>query len=850
MKAAPWVLAVAAAALIGGSASAQQKRVYIACDDHTDYMWTADEVAYQNAFLGMLDWYIALADVTLGLPPDIQSRFACDGSYWLWTYQQHRTPAEFQRLIDRIKSGHISAPMTSLVSCYGAQPVEAVLRGMYYAGRLEREHGIRFRMAVAMENQTMPWGLASLFAGAGALYTWKGICNCASKVNDAWDREHDIYRWVGPDGKSILTKWNSMLNGANSMGHYAEARFPTNIVNYVTTNTAFQARYPYNVIGCFGKGADDLATVSFEFPVTAFEMTSPSRRVIVSNEQDFFEDFEATHGANLPSVAYSYGNEWDLYSASMAEVSGGVKRAVERLRGAEAMATMVSLIVPGVFAGLDPWRDLAYRNLGLYWEHDWTADGPISKAARAAWQRGLAAGIQEYLNRLETDAVAALGALITSKPGTARFWVFNQLGWPRTDYADLPVPFLIPLEVVDVTTGATVPSQYVIQDGVTMLRVHAENVPPVGYKVYELRLPTGAQFGPAGQFNGNVLENGVYRLTVAERGAITSFVDQTQGDREFAKSVNGLMVNDMGPSGGSLTLESVGPVSITVRADAPSPLQHSTWITLFRDSRRIDVKNRIHQNFSATMTQAFSFNLNSPDVRHEEVGAIARARFHTQGGNYATKSARYDWLTLNHFAQMSGSDGAGVNLSNLEPSFFRLGNSTVDILDTATPQIRVLIGGQVDGPNLGIQNQGGDSQFTQHYALGTFAQPDPVTSMRMSLEHQNPLRAGAVVGFAPILPANTYSVFSTSNPRTILWALKPSEEGIPAGGVIARFWNVDGTPQSTTVQLAAPFTVNWAARTTHLETNEAGVPVSPAGAHLNLGPQEIQTVRLMPQSFP
>ncbi|SFE09554.1 alpha-mannosidase, partial [Nitrosomonas sp. Nm166] len=28
-----------------------QKRIYLAPDDHTDYMWTADEAEYEDAFL-------------------------------------------------------------------------------------------------------------------------------------------------------------------------------------------------------------------------------------------------------------------------------------------------------------------------------------------------------------------------------------------------------------------------------------------------------------------------------------------------------------------------------------------------------------------------------------------------------------------------------------------------------------------------------------------------------------------------------------------------------------------------------------------------------------------------------
>ena len=75
-------------------------------------------------------------------------------------------------------------------------------------------------------------------------------------------------------------------------------------------------------------------------------MSNEQRQVIVSNELDFFEDFEKTHGATLESETVTYGNEWDLYSASMSETSARAKRAVEKLRSAELLAALVSLKYP------------------------------------------------------------------------------------------------------------------------------------------------------------------------------------------------------------------------------------------------------------------------------------------------------------------------------------------------------------------------------------------------------------------------------------------------------------------------------------------------------------------------
>ena len=193
------IIAAAIACFLGTPSHAQPKRIYLANDDHTDFMWTADADTYAKVFVEMLDWHMKLADETATNAPAYRKRFNADGSYWLWNYQQKKTPAEFARLIGRIKDGTISAPLNTVVSCYGGQPAESVLRGMYYAGRLERRYGLRFPIATAMEDQTLPLGLASPFAGSGARYSWRGICNCATRMNKKELGEPRAKSIGGPD---------------------------------------------------------------------------------------------------------------------------------------------------------------------------------------------------------------------------------------------------------------------------------------------------------------------------------------------------------------------------------------------------------------------------------------------------------------------------------------------------------------------------------------------------------------------------------------------------------------------------------------------------------------------------
>jgi len=133
-------LFVSSFGLVSGAPAAEvesPKRIYLAPDDHTDYLWSLDEAGYRQALVEMVDYYLHQIDATATNPPPFQGRWNCDGSFWLWTYEKHKTSAEFNRLIERVRDRHISAPLTTLVSCYGGQPTEAVLRGMYYAGSLD-----------------------------------------------------------------------------------------------------------------------------------------------------------------------------------------------------------------------------------------------------------------------------------------------------------------------------------------------------------------------------------------------------------------------------------------------------------------------------------------------------------------------------------------------------------------------------------------------------------------------------------------------------------------------------------------------------------------------------------------
>jgi alpha-mannosidase len=134
-----------------------------------------------------------------------------------------------------------------------------------------------------------------------------------------------------------------------------------------------------------------------------------------------------------------------------------------------------------------------------------------------------------------------------------------------------------------------------------------------------------------------------------------------------------------------------------------------------------------------------------------------------------------------------------VTLSSADCCFFRLGESTPGRLDTETPRLRVLAGGQVDGPGLGIPGQDGDERFLQRFALRAHGRYDEAAAMRFALEHQNPPVAAWVGDGGEDLPPDAFSLVRLADPDVLLWALKPAEDD-PASGVVARLWNLGSKP--------------------------------------------------------
>jgi alpha-mannosidase len=469
----------------------------------------------------------------------------------------------------------------------------------------------------------------------------------------------------------------------------------------------------------------------------------------------------------------------------------------------------------------------------------------VTEPERANWQRRIAAALTGYVDLLFERARARVGGLVATVPGTERHLVFNPLSWTRTDVADLAVTTPAPRHVVDVTTGIEVPSQAVVVDGQPRVRIRASGVPSLGYRVYEVRPGAGATFPPAATVAGATLDNGLYAVTLGARGQITGVVDHKDGDRQLVEAGRALL--DLGDGAGTVALEGAGPVSATLRVVSGGAPPHESRVTLHAGLDRIEYEGLLTGNFGGMVAYDSRFAFAAPVTRHEEVGMIARAARKAAGGDYADRNTRTDWLTFNHYVDV-GETTRGAVLSAADSPFFRLGASTPTTLDAGASRIAAVVGMQVDGPGLGVADQGGDDRFPGRFALRTRGTWDPVLAMRFALEHQNPLVAAPVTGRAGApLPATTWSLLQVGSPDVAVWAVKPAEDGI-AQGLVVRLWNLAHAPRGVTLHMPSTFSIAAAMRTSHIETDLEPEPLIGGTLVTTLVGQELRTWRIVPDT--
>ena len=732
---------------------------------------------YRAAFLRMLDYYMAQAEATAGNPPDSRGRFNCDGSLWVWEYE-HNTIAGRVRSASSATCATAPSRCRSTPRCCSTarcRPRPCCAACTTRAGS-SGARACASRWSWRWRTRRCPAGVASLWAGAGAQYSWSGICGCATQT-DAGNRPREIYHFAGPDGAVGVHEVEHAAHGSQQPRRLRRGARPARA--RWTTSTPTPTFLAALAVGRCRPRSATAGTTCRPPPTRSStprcSMSNANRRVIVSNEIDFFEDFlaDSRQRRSRPSPG-SFGNEWDLLHRLDGRGDRRVqaqRREAAHRRGAGDRRVAAR---PGVH---DRARGGARQRVHglravLRARLDRRRPGRAQRARAQFAARPARATSRATSTALHADALArARRAASRSPPASSATWCSTRC---RGRAPTSPT--------CDVAHAAAAArgrrrhraprcrARWCTVGGRPRVRILAQRR-AVG------RLPRlrgarrrGRELPAVGDRDAAHARQRHLRASRSARaGSITSLVDHKTATASWSTPRRRRSTTSA-PARGTVTLESSGPVSTTLRVVAGGTPAHETRVTLYARRRPRRHRGPRHPELREQRRRTpRSFALPGATMRHEEVGMIARVARAAAGRRLRRRERAHRLPDASTTSSTCRRPARGVTVSNWDSPFFQAGNSTHELRSTAsTPRDRAPWSAcRWTARRSASPNQGGDTPLPR--TASRCAPTAPTTrrrrcASRSSTRTRWSRRASPAAPPAP-LPATTWSLLALAVAR-------------------------------------------------------------------------------------
>jgi hypothetical protein len=869
--------------------------------------WTLFIVPHIHVDVGYSDYQAKVAAIqsrTIDEAMDMTAkhpnfRFSLDGEWDLQQFLQTRSLAQQQRAIAAIQQDQLLIPAQYANLLTGIPTAETLIRSLYPSANFSRIHNTPFDYANITDVPSYSWSYASILAAAGIHYLAGGSNNYRAPVLlQGRLNEKSPMWWVGPDGKRVLL-WYSriyqqmqMLFGLPPLLSAGRDTLPLFLQMYGG------ASYHANAAILYGTQVEntDLFPQQAEL-AQKWNSTYAYPRLQYSGFHEALQEIERQFGDSIPTIRGDGGPYWEDGAASDAYYLAMERWTEARGQSAEKLATLTSLVNPLLkidTAGLDRmWTDMVLMD-----EHTWDSYNSVSDPAsmeavdQLAMKEQFAINAGTRVDFLTRHSMANLADAIPAGPGSVI--VFNCLNWKRSGavFVDLDKG----QEIVDVLTNQSVPFEILgTGSGFYHVRFQAQDVPPVGYKVYAMRQAQNAALIPTGEQRPSI-ESPYYKvlldpatgavLSIYDKGLHRELVNQdspyrfgeylyvTGGDKapntvlqyshvypkadlEVHPSHNGRIV--------SVERTPFGEVARTVGENLNTP-SIAAEIRLFDHEKKIEFiedvdKKQVESKEAAYF--AFPFAVSQPQFQYEiQNGVVDPAKDIYPG-------AGHEWFSVQHWVSVE-QDGVSATVFPLDAPLVTLG----DINRGEWPEEFGRRSGTIFSyvmNNYWDTNyragQGGHFRF--HYVITSALSTSADQLSRMGWEEITPLETDIVTtqdkavtpsvqnrqqdavqpsgvpadaNCSQHLDGKQESFLDIRDPNVLLETWKPAED---ENGTILRFLDFGGTERTVTVRIPC-LHLDRVSQTDAVERGQTAI--SAAGDNqfdFTLHPHEIVTIRLV-----
>ena len=770
---------------------------------HVDIGYTHRQAEVLDLQVQNLESAIKLAEASATNPPGLRFKWNPEAVWTLDHYLRRANPQQREVFTAAVRRGDVEVNALYANMLTGLCRPEELAQCLAGGVQIAKLTGVPLATATICDIPGFAWGIVPMLAQAGVKYFAVGP-NMADRVGHIHVWDDKPFYWMSQSGGERVLCW--VVDNYHRKGNLEQA-----VINQVAQLE--RGGFPYDAafifwVAAWPNGGVDNAPPDDQLvsKVTAWNAKYAIPKVHIGLAREFFQEFEARHGANLPEFAGDLTPHWEDGAGSTARETAMNRGSAERLVQAAALYAMGD---PAAYPAAD--FAAAWDNVLLYGEHTWGAwcsvlqpDAPLTLDQ---WQvKG------EFAREADRQSRALLNAALPPATATTAIDVYNTTQWERTDLAIVP-PELAGQSVLD-ELGQPVACQRLASGELAFL---AQQVPPFGTRRYQLSdLPPPA-IGAA-RATGLSLQTSLLGVEVdPTSGAVTSLM-LTDSDYEYVDPTAPVAINDYRYVLGADTANAQDNAPVRVEVLESGPLVASLRIEsdapgcdrLVREVRVIDGLDRVEMinhvdrlpvRDKDAVHFGFGFHVPGGTVRMETPWAVVRPHVDQLPG------ACCNWFTVQRWVDVS-NDERGVTWAPVDTPLMEIGGLTAN-----------LVGGVGFGewqtvPPKAYMTRALDSQTLYSWAQNNHwntnyktDQPGMATLRYVVRPHAGGYEAAMAARFGhettrPLLVAAATaaqaagSLLSISTPDVLIETLKFSADG---KALIVRLFGVSDRPQTATL---------------------------------------------------
>ena len=849
--------------------------VYITKSAHTDLGYEDYEHVKRRALAQYVDDARKITDATWQQPDANRYRWTIEHLHWLRGCLGERSWPWFRELIDGyVKTGKmgLTGVQTGVHSHWHG--VEQLCRSTYWGRRHARDQlGLDLPLYLIADEPGIAWPVAQAWAEAGGRY----VINCQ---NWGWrGRESSIpliFWWLAPDQRSKVLYSNP--------GHYGRW-------SYAKTNLRSGYDKMLEWIPLFLKSIEAGACGDYPydmFLVSAYRDHEPpgkneAEAVAAWNRQwrypelriddptRFMVEMERRWGDKIPTLAGDVTSAWADYVAIDSDTFGRKRAASAQLAVVEGLASVVRLLDSDY---LLPQRrvDEAYWKLCEFDEHCWpTGRTPddVQETNTVLFKHHNVDVVERIVGNELERVLQSIVAKVPC-PGEPTIVVVNPLAHPRTDLTSVPLAELgntpDDMSLIETTTGESVPCQ---RAGDRLMFL-ARNSPAFGYQTYTVNRNPAREVEGILKAETAVLENRFYRIVFDEvQGTITSLLDKELGrelvDRSAPHGLNQYIYDhrtepkgtegfQVSPAKMSRMTSEVGPLFATMRVETSEPRSGAEIIqtvTLYRDLKRVDIKNELRHVRAMGATPRYTnnvfiaFPLHVPGATTRAEYAVGTVRPHEDQLHVGTQ----DYLVVQRYVDCSNEDYGVIWTTREAPVVHFAEIRYNQFSKDYQPKKPWLYSYAMSNRMAGLVWHHPDRCCaTLHYSITSHAGSWPSgDAAAYGWQRGNPLVATVVRQPHRGTLAARQSFIQIDAPNVQMTAFKSSE--LPGRGFIVRLVETEGRPETLVKASFPSFHLSHAANCNLVEDDQEELPRTSDGQgfEIKMGRHGLATVRLVPR---